>query len=188
MAFIAILLIGMGVAARGWRYVVRDMKEEELIFRGGQIADAIRRYQAKNGNALPTSLEQLVEGRYLRKLYEDPMTESGEWRLIRQGETIAPVGVPGTAGGPGTIGAPRPTPSPTPRTGPGVAPGQAFGGIVGVASRSAENGLRVFNGRSKYNEWLFVAGQPRIVGAAPVGPGAPPQVLPGGAGPSPRPR
>jgi hypothetical protein len=201
MAFIAILLIGMGTAERSWRYVVRDMKEEELIFRGGQIADAIQRYQAKNGNAVPTSLEQLVEGRYLRQEYKDPMTKSGEWRLIHQGEAAGPAGIPGAAPGaaprPGAPGGlsptPSPRPTPTPRGSPGVRPGQVFGGLVGVASQSTETGLRLFNGRSKYNEWLFVAGQPRVVGAAPVGPGAPGApgaVPPGGVRPaaSPRPR
>jgi hypothetical protein len=40
-------------------------------------------------------------------------------------------------------------------------------GIVGVASFSKDDSLRVFNGRTKYNEWLFIAGQLRFVGAMP---------------------
>lgn len=189
MASIAILLIGMGTAERSWQYLVKDTKEEELIFRGGQIADAIQRFQAKNANAVPTSLEQLVEGRYLRKAYKDPMAKTGQWRFIRQGEMIAPGGLPGGVPRPGGAGAP--TPTPTPRPGPGTTPGQSFGGIVGVASLSTEEGLRLVNGRSKYNEWLFVAGQPRIVGGTPVvptGSRAPGPVPPGGTRPAPSPQ
>jgi hypothetical protein len=107
----------------------------------------------------------LVKGKFLRKAYKDPMTKDGKWRLIRQGESM----VPGqTRGAPGSGGA---------RTGaaparPGFALGPAMEGKVGgqlgvfmgVASTSTEKSLRVFNGREKYSEWLFVAGQPRIVG------------------------
>jgi hypothetical protein len=33
-----------------------------------------------------------------------------------------------------------------------------------VASTSTDKSLRVFNGRTKYDQWLFLVGQPRIVG------------------------
>ena len=35
---------------------------------------------------------------------------------------------------------------------------------MGVASTSTDKSLRIFNGRTKYSEWLFIPGQPRIVG------------------------
>jgi type II secretory pathway pseudopilin PulG len=35
--------------------------------------------------------------------------------------------------------------------------GQGTGPIIGVVSTSTEEGLRVFNGRGRYNEWLFVS-------------------------------
>ncbi len=44
---------------------------------------------------------------------------------------------------------------------------------------SKDKGLRLFNGREKYNEWVFVAGQPRMVGAFPA-PGSAPLTVPGG--------
>jgi type II secretory pathway pseudopilin PulG len=163
----------MGVAAPSWRYVMQDEREEELIFRGSQIADAIQSYQSKHGNAPPPSLEVLVKGRFLRKLYKDPMARKGEWRLIRQGEPVAP--------GPSPSGRPSPgaTPPPVTRpTGPGMPSGQGLGAVVGVASRSTEKSLRVFNGRKRYDEWYFVAGQPRVVGSTsiiPVPPGGPQQ-------------
>ena len=100
-ASIAIMTIMMGVAAPTWRYVMQDMREEELIFRGGQIADAIDRYQKKNGNAPPVSLEVLVKGKYLRKAYKDPMTEKGVWRFVRPGEAVGmAIQPPGVGGGP----------------------------------------------------------------------------------------
>jgi len=188
---LAVMFLGMSVATPTWQYLVKDMKEEELIFRGSQIADAIQRFQAKNGNAAPPSLEVLVEGRYLRKLYTDPMTKDGEWRLIHLGEAIGPVQAPGQTR-PGTT--PRRPAAPSRRSGTrGV-----LGGIVGVASTSHEEGLRLFNGRSRYDQWVFAVGQPRIVGRTPVGPTAPglrpgqpgvpgPGVRPGVPGPGVRP-
>ena len=156
----AIMLTMMGVGARAWRDIMRDDRERELIFRGRQIADAIQRYQQKHGNAAPASLETLVEGKFLRRLYADPMTESGEWRLIHQGESIAPIRAPGSSPSPSPTARPRPTPRPLGATGQG----RSIGPIVGVASRSTERSLRLFNGRDRYEEWLFLAGQPRIVG------------------------
>jgi hypothetical protein len=54
-----------------------------------------------------------------------------------------------------------------------------LGGFQGVASTSTEKSLRIFNGRTKYNEWLFLPGQPRIIGRpagrAVPGPGGPVQ-------------
>lgn len=177
LAAVMVMLIGLGAAARPWSYVIKDDREQELLFRGGQIAEAIERYQKKNGNAPPPSLEVLVKGRYLRKPYQDPMTEKGQWRLIRQGEAILPVTAPG---------APAALPPPGPPPGP-ASIGGAVGGITGVASTSKDKSLRVFNGRTKYSDWLFIAGQPRIVGRPPKLPagGAPPGGQPGASPPAP---
>jgi type II secretory pathway pseudopilin PulG len=171
LAGAAVIVIGLAAAVPSWRYVMKNEREEELIFRGGQIADAIQRYQKKNGGALPPSLEVLVKGRFLRKPFKDPMTAKGEWRLIRQGETIG-VGAP-RPGAPGTT---RPTPRPGTR--PAGAPGQTLGGFVGVVSASQEKSLRLFNGRQRYDEWTFVAGQPRVVGKMPLVPGPRPSGSP----------
>ena len=173
LIMLSLMMVALGAAAPSWRYVMQNAREEELLFRGGQIADAIQRYQRKNGNAAPTSLDVLVEGRYLRQAYPDPMTEKGEWRLIRQGEMVGPVRARGSD-------SPRvPTTAPA---GPGARAGRAVGGVMGVASRSTQNSLRVFNGRTRYDEWTFVAGQARVVGkpltAVAPGAGPPPQVQP----------
>jgi type II secretory pathway pseudopilin PulG len=177
LAAVAVMMIMMAAAVPSWRYVMRNDREEELIAHGGEIADAIARYQKRNGNALPPSLEALVKGRFLRRAYKDPMTKHGQWRLIRPGDALG--GAPGP-GGPG-----RPTPTPpaaTPRPSAFSQPGQVMGGFIGVASTSTERSLRVFNGRTRYNEWTFLPGQPRVVGK-PIGP---PLARPRGASPFPR--
>ena len=235
MVVVAVMLVMMTAAVPSWRYIMKNDREEELIFRGGEIADAIARYQRKNGNALPPSLEALVKGKFLRRAYKDPMTKDGKWRFIRPGEAMGPMapGAPGTGGGTGSMGSTgssgagsgsassgfgsRPgsgfgnsasagsgfgasgssssgssssgsgssgssesgfgTSRGGPSGGSGFGssssqPGQTMGGFQGVASTSTDKSLRVFNGRTRYNEWLFLPGQPRVVGR-PVGPAAP---------------
>lgn len=195
VATLTVALIAMAVAVPTWQHVVKNEREQELIFRGGQIADAIARFQRKNANALPSSIEQLVKGRFLRKAYKDPMTKDGEWRLVRQGEAILPgVAAPGMAA-PGSrpAASPSPSPSPTPRSSSGLGSGGTFpvGPFLGVASRSTDRGLRLFNGRERYNEWLFVVNGPRVVGrqsVVPQAPGLRQQTAPGQPGQTIRPR
>jgi len=166
MASLAIASVLMAAGVPTWRYLMKNSNEEELIFRGGQIADAIQRYQRKNGNALPPSLEVLVKGKYLRHAYKDPMTKSGKWRFVRPGEAVGPTAP--AAGRPGVPGTTQPGRPPGSQV--GTTPGSlgtiggTLGVIQGVASTSDETSLRVFNGRSKYNEWLFLPGQPRVIG------------------------
>ena len=76
LAGITVMLILMAVAMPAWRYVMQDDREEELIFRGTQIADAIARCQ-RESRSLPVSLEFLVQKKFLRKAYKDPMSKSG---------------------------------------------------------------------------------------------------------------
>lgn len=70
-------------------------REKEAIFRGEQVADAIRSYYRSKGaqgvNSLPTTVDQLLEGipRGTKKLQilrveaaRDPLSSSGEWKLI----------------------------------------------------------------------------------------------------------
>jgi type II secretory pathway pseudopilin PulG len=206
LAAVTIMLIMMAAAVPSWRYVMKNDREEELIFRGGEIADAIARYQQRNGNALPVSLEVLVKGKFLRREYKDPMTKDGKWRFIRPGEQIGAIRPPGTPGSPGGTSGPGSSPSRSAFSSPSGAqrstgaatrpssfsrPGATMGAIQGVASTSEEEGLRVFNGRTKYSEWLFLPGQPRDVGR-PTRRAGVPGVQPGmpgrpGSGPGLRP-
>jgi type II secretory pathway pseudopilin PulG len=173
MASVTIMMILMGVGTSSWQYVMQNEREEELLFRGGQIADAIQRYQLKHGQTPPPNLEALVKGRFLRKVYKDPMTLKGDWRLIRPGEPLAAAPVPSPVG--------RFSPPPVTRPPrPGMMNEEGLGAaVIGVASKSVQKSLRVFNGRKRYDEWIFAPGQPRVVGRMSIVP-----VLPGQAGPS----
>jgi type II secretory pathway pseudopilin PulG len=154
LATMTIMLVLMGAAMPSWKYVVQNEREQELYFRGDQIASAIERYQKKNGGAAPPTLEVLVKGKYLRKAYTDPMTKDGKWKFIKVGEMMLPrIGLmPG-----------RPAASPRPQPGMDSRSDQP-GPFVGVASQSKDESLRVMNGHDHYDEWLFVAGRPRILG------------------------
>jgi len=181
LAAVATMLILMGAAGPFWKYLMKNDAEEELIFRGGEIADAIARYQRRNGNALPTSLEVLVKQKFLRKQYKDPMTREGKWRLLKPGDALAP-GMPGAPApsGAGVVTTTTTTTRPSAFSSPSDALGSGF---QGVATTNTDKSLRVFNGRTKYSEWLFVAGQPRVIGRAPTAGPRPGSVQPGSTRP-----
>jgi type II secretory pathway pseudopilin PulG len=176
LSMLAVMTVALLLALPSWRYLVRDDKEQELIFRGRQISSAISRFQRKNGNAFPASFEQLVQGKFLRKAYKDPMTQDGKWRILRPGEA-GPARIGGPATG-GVSGRPTPSPTPAPTTLFGANSGAPGGPIAGVASLSRETGLRTVNGTQSYNQWVFAPNIPFIFGGQlPVGgpPGGPNQ-------------
>jgi type II secretory pathway pseudopilin PulG len=177
-AGITIMMILMAVAMPSWKYVVQNDREQELFFRGDQIAAAIERYQKKNGNAAPVSLEMLVKGKYLRKEYKDPMTQDGKWRFVRPGELLRP---PRLAGSGLSAREERPRGAGDRRAATEMGP------FIGVASLSEEKSLRIMNGADSYDQWIFTAGKPRILGkpAGPMLPGASvkPGQAPGATGP-----
>jgi type II secretory pathway pseudopilin PulG len=171
----AVLLVGMSVAAvlmtaamPVWKQVTRREKEAELIFRGQQYVRAIALFQKRSGpGVLPPNVDVLVTGRYLRKKFTDPITNQ-DFDLLSpvQAAGQAPgvpgqaPGVPGqAAGGRGGAGQQGRGAAP-PATGGvfGAQPGSggAVGGIIGVASKSKETSVRIFNGRTHYNEWQFI--------------------------------
>ena len=89
----------MSVAMPVWRHEAQREKEEELVFRGQQYVRAIRLYQAKT-QALPPSIDVLVQGHYLRKKYKDPITNDDFVAIGAAG------GAPGQVGQPGQLGQP----------------------------------------------------------------------------------
>lgn len=163
-AAMSIMFIMMGAAVPAWRYVMKDAREEELLFRGDQIVRGIQCYNEKSkGPAV--NLEVMVQQKCLRKAYKDPFAKDGKWRFIRNGEQALPPGVPG-------LGGAGPTPSttlaqqPQPPTRDGQ-PQLGGAGFIGVASFSKEKSLRIMNGRTRYNEWRFVLNEPRRMGRNP---------------------
>jgi type II secretory pathway pseudopilin PulG len=183
----AVLLVAMSVSAilmtvamPVWKQTTRREKEAELIFRGEQYVRAIRLFQQRAGpGALPPTLDVLVEQRFLRKEFKDPIT--GEDFLVLPGAAPASgaetrIQLPGSAmqrgQGPASavqraqsdlrertdLMAARKTGSTaTSPTGGIEQPrmGAVAGGIAGVVSRSRDESLRVYNGRTHYNEWEF---------------------------------
>ncbi|HET7217567.1 MAG TPA: hypothetical protein VFJ02_05945 [Vicinamibacterales bacterium] len=188
---LAIMAILMSVAMPVWRQEARREKEAELVFRGEQYARAIALYNYKNGqaaNAFPPSIQVLVDGRYLRKKYKDPMTKDGEFMIMPLG--AATPGMPGggapTPGMPGSgsptqpgargTGSPAqaggrltPPQSQQPSTFSGQPQVAGGGGIIGVRSKSQENSLRSYRGQTRYDQWLFVYSNAARPGGAPRG-------------------
>jgi type II secretory pathway pseudopilin PulG len=111
LLFLTLMAIALTAVAPAMMQRVRREREIELIHRGRQYARAIRLYFRKFGR-YPVRLEELENTnniRFIRRRYKDPMTASGEWRLIHFGEAqlslpnAAPV-LPG-ATTPGSSGA-----------------------------------------------------------------------------------
>lgn len=92
-----LLNIAVAAALPAWSHIIQHDKEEELIFRGLQYAEAIRVFQIRFGR-LPTNLKEMMETepRCLRQLWKNPFHEEGRWALIPAG-VGAPI--PGTPGG-----------------------------------------------------------------------------------------
>jgi len=139
---VAVVVIGimLGAASRSWQTVMKRDREEELLFRGMQIRNAIAQWNKPvktqtQGQLAPSrpplsDLKQLLQDtttaetvRFLRKVYTDPITGK-DFDLIRD-----PVK-----------------------------------GIVGVKSSSQDpplkrdnfpDELKAFVNRDKYSEWTF---------------------------------
>lgn len=96
MLLITLMLIALAVAAPRIAQQIQRQKEDELIHRGKQYAIAIKKFYHKNGT-YPVSLDQLENTnsqRFLRHRYKDPMTTTGEWKLVHVGE--AQITMPGS--------------------------------------------------------------------------------------------
>lgn len=194
---LAVMAILMSAALPAWRHQARREKEAELAFRGEQYVRAIQLYQAKMGPGMfPPSFDVLVQQKFLRKKYKDPMSPDGEFMPRYAG--VNPM--PGQQTGPG--GARSGGPGQTPQLGVGtqmtpgggvpggsIMPGQRGGrgnqpgGIIGVYSKSRESSIRVYRGATHYNEWQFIFAGIRNQpggGVGPDGRGRGGQTMPGG--------
>lgn len=165
---IAVMTIALGAALPRWTAQAEREREEELIFRGLQYAEAIRIFQTRTGR-LPVRLEELieVEPRSIRQLWPNPMREDGRWALIFQ-----------TAPGQQNVGRPRnprnararQVPSGVPGTGDpnhpdaGVvlsgADGDGFGEVAtgpirGVYHPGDEEAFKTFFDSNTVSEWKF---------------------------------
>jgi len=100
LALMTVLALFALAAAPAIRQQAQREREIEAIFRGEEVADAIRIYYSYQVTqkhltadaALPTSIDQLLEGvpsgtkkvQILRtSAARDPLSDSGEWKLVR---------------------------------------------------------------------------------------------------------
>lgn len=144
-----------------WSQSAKREREAELIFRGEQYARAIELYQRRYVGAHPPDLETLVDERFLRRLYEDPMSEDGEFKVVYQSEADevqAGTAATGRAGERvGITGEPSSSPDQDGSfSNPNRFGSRPTGGVVGVVSTSDESSLRIYNDQEKYSEWAFV--------------------------------
>jgi type II secretory pathway pseudopilin PulG len=157
----AVAAVWMGALLPSWRQQAIREREAELVFRGESYARAIYLYRQKTGN-LPPTVDILVQQRYLRKKYLDPIT----------GKDFLVVGGVGLQSG---------APAPPQQQG-----GFRSTGIIGVRSTSTDTSIRIYNNQQTYSQWPFDftleqlragGGYP---GGAPAGPGR--QTRPDGRG------
>ncbi len=192
---IAVMGIAMSVLLPAWRQANQREKEEELIFRGRQYVRAVQLFQRRFAAAYPPSVDLLVQQKFLRKKYKDPMAADGEFEVVYQGSLLPFSVTPGRGGMPGQGTGQGQRGGTAPRgqggggftfdsrsgaittqgmtTGRGAGP---RGGVLGVRSKNTDASLRTYNGATHYNEWLFVF-VPALTGPGQGRPG-----MPGGRG------
>jgi len=176
---LAVMAVMMSVAMPVWRHETQRQKEDELIWRGNQYVRAIRLYASKNGGILPPSIDALVSGHFIRKKYKDPITND-EFDYLGAGATTP--GLP-AGQGQGRGGQPQNAPAGSQPLSGTSSTGMIPGGLSGVRSKSKDESIKVYQGRTHYNEWTFIyvsqqpggpgRGQPGQIGpnGQPLGPG-----------------
>lgn len=123
------------------RELIRDL-EQELIFRARQYVTAIDLYMKKNANVMPKSLDELLEKKFLRRRFPDPMTLDGTWNLVmRQGQG---------RGGKNVLLI-------VPEEMLDEYRGKAM--LIGVCSTSPDEGYIEYRKKKKYNEWAIYIGE-----------------------------
>lgn len=140
---IAVMSLFMTVAMPVWRHANQREKEAELLFRLGQYTRAIELFKRRYPNALPPNVDVLIQQKFLRKKYKDPIT-GGDFKFLSALEMQSSVGAPGMP----------------PQRMPGreVAPGREVTvQIAGVASRSTATSIRIYKNRQRYDQWIVTA-------------------------------
>ena len=181
MLMFAVFAVSLGfmVALPVWRTELQREKEEELIFRGKQYAEAVRIYVQKNPGRFPAGFKDLVEKKCIRRLYKDPLGPDGEWNVIL---ATGAAGGAASRSGPSSRSSGRTEDRALAGAGPGgrgtvsevmVAPERALPAIrnpqiLGVVSSSKAKSIKIYNDQDSHDKWLFFFGQdpkkqPKIV-------------------------
>jgi len=179
----AALLVSMAIMAivatallPAWRTMAQREKEAELVFRGEQYARAINLYQRRYANASPPTIDALVNERFLRKKYKDPIT-GGDFQVVMAGaNTPGPSAPSGAAGGQAAQDSAarlkqmqQQLQQVAQQLESARGGGTGRGGIVGVMSTSPLQSFRVYNGRNVYNQWVFMGVQQSTRAGGPGG-------------------
>jgi type II secretory pathway pseudopilin PulG len=161
---VSVITIGLLVAVPVWQTQIQREKEEELLFRGKQYVEAIRLYQIKKPGQYPSSLEELIEEKCLRRLYVDPMTSHGEWNIILPYQR----GAMSRTRKPPTRQVNRQQRAGDISTGKQfqkilIVPFSALSSvdnptIIGVVSASTKKAFKIYRDESTYDKWLFMYG------------------------------
>jgi len=183
---IAVMGLLLSLAMPTWQTFMQREKEAELIFRGGQYARAITLYGQQFAGAFPPNIETLVDGRFLRKAYTDPMMQDGEFEIITPGTLQTLPGLnPATEAGGANDESNR-----TPFSQAAREHNEGTGPVMGVRSRSTETALKEFDGLDSYADWIFTPTAPGLLGGHTEpqttlagGVGEPTPGQPGGASP-----
>ena len=84
---LAIVAAGVGTVADIWHLTLRREREKELLFVGNQFRDALSHFAQRRGR-YPVRLDELLgdsslaSGRFLRKIYLDPLTGTDDWAIV----------------------------------------------------------------------------------------------------------
>ena len=93
LMLVAFLGVSLTIAADLYATALKREQERQLLFIGHEFRHALERYYTAAGqqNQYPLTLEELLKDprfpntrRYLRRLYQDPMTGKAEWGLVVQ--------------------------------------------------------------------------------------------------------
>ncbi len=152
MIGVALLAVGLSAAVPLWSRVLQREREAELVFRGEAVVRAIERFQEERPGVFPESLEELVDGRYLRSVWLDPMT-GRPFRLLRVGDEPS---------SPPAAGEPEDPDADDADDAGEAAEGPSPTGIFGIVSTSTDLGFRLYQGQRRYSDWRFTTtGAPR---------------------------
>ena len=158
---LSIMSVMLTVAMPAWKQMARREKEEELIFRGQQYARAIGLFQRRAGpGALPPNFDILVQQKFLRKKYKDPITND-DFQPLLAGQQGPGQQQPGAGrGGVNAPGTPVAVPGQTPAT-------QAPGAGTTIAAEFVATKAGI--GYLIWNSWELLQVDVMFVGIVTVG-------------------
>ncbi|HSM14293.1 MAG TPA: type II secretion system protein [Thermoanaerobaculia bacterium] len=180
VVIVTVLTIMVAAALPLWSARLTRDREEELISRGFQYAEALRVFQTRFGR-LPNRLEELieVEPRSIRQLWKDPMTGEGYWAVVvevpgggliavnsRTGQPLLPQDADGDG---------RPDPLPPPQEPPPGGGTVATGPIHGVRSMASGEAYLTLFDSTDYADWEFTIERLQTSIAKPGQSGLPPR-------------